>query len=323
MTGPNGNSISNLKYGMKNINFSPYLSQWYLILVLSLTNVVCLFGQKNKPVKVEATAMVDIPNEMSREQARQMAIRLAKIEALANAFGTQIGRTTILDVININQNSDVQTVERYLSDNYLMVRGIWLADTRIPFCKIDVDPQTQAQRISCTVYGKAREIVNPRIQFNTQLLNCKQPERGCIKDRDPFIEGESLYLSFASAVSGFLAIYYVDDEMAQLALPCLESDQETNIAIKPDQDYLFFTPQLCGEYELALSETARPLRMEVQNLYLIFSPDREIGKPILEYDEYGTKSTTRPKFKEWLDGLRLSRQDVQVEIVNVTVKEKQ
>jgi hypothetical protein len=307
---------------MKNMNFSPYLSQWYLILVLSLTNVVCLLGQKNKPVNVEATAMVDIPNEMSREQARQMAVRLAKIEALANAFGTQVGRTTVLDVININHNSDVQTVERYLSDNYLMVRGIWLADTRIPFCKIDIDPQTKAQRISCTVYGKARAIVNPRIQFNTQLLNCKQPETGCIKDKLPFIEGESLYLSFISAASGFLAIYYVDDEIAQLALPCLESTQETNIAIQPDQDYLFFTPQLCGEYELALSETARPLGVEVQNLYLIFSSEREIGKPILQLDEFGTKSTSRLQFKEWLDRLRLSREDIQVEIVNVTVKEK-
>jgi hypothetical protein len=39
-------------------------------------------------------------------------------------------------------------------------------------------------------------------------------------------------------------------------------------------------------------------------------------------DEFGTKSTGRLQFKEWLDRLRLSREDIQVEIVNVTVKEK-
>ena len=186
-------------------------------------------AQKLKTVEGEYT--YHAPENVTLEQAKLTALDRAKIQALADAFGTIVSQYNATQVENRNGQSNID----FTSIGGSEVKGEWIETEGEPVYKIMYEGGMLV--VSVKVKGKAREIVTASIDFKAKIL------RNGIEDKfesDTFKSGDDLYLSFTSPVSGYLAVYLIDaDNQAFCLLPY--RNQTTGIyPIEANHRYLFF-----------------------------------------------------------------------------------
>lgn len=122
-----------------------------LILLLMLSFSTVLFAQQEKAVTGEFVYCA--PLNVSREQARAIAIDRARMQALADEFGTLIEAYNAAVMKNRN---DTSTME-YFTLGESTVKGEWLYDTQDPV--IEERLEDGLLTVKARVWGMAREIV--------------------------------------------------------------------------------------------------------------------------------------------------------------------
>lgn len=143
------------------------------------------------------------PENVTVEQARRTAVERARLQALAERFGTIVSQVNTTLAENRNGSSDLS----FFSAGGSEVKGEWLEDTRDP--EISVSYEQGMLCIRALVWGRAREIVRSETQVDARLLRNGTEQRF---ESDEFRDGDDLYLFFRTPVSGFLAVYLVDAE---------------------------------------------------------------------------------------------------------------
>ena len=179
----------------------------FILLLLPLT----VFAQRVKTVEGEYT--YHAPENVTIEQARRIALERAKIQALADEFGTIVQQQNITRV----ENSNGESTTDFFSVGGSEVKGEWLADEDEPEYKISYVDNMLV--VTCRVKGKARELVSAKIDFQARVLRNGTEDR--FEDSE-FYAGDDLYLSFLSPVKGYVAVYLIDaDRQAYCLLPFL------------------------------------------------------------------------------------------------------
>lgn len=239
------------------------MSKRIITILLTLVFPALLFAQNERRVEGEYTYYA--PQDVSLESARVTAIEQARIQALANEFGTLIEQTTLTRQQNVNGSSYVNM----LALGESTVKGEWLNDTREP--ETEVAYEEGFLMVTARVWGVAREIVSVPIDINVKVLKNGTLDR---YEDDQFRDGDEIYLSFSSPAKGYLAVYLMDDKGDAYCFLPYAADVDGMFEVKANKSYVLFSSnhaekgEACDEYVLTCDKS-----LERDMLYVIFSPN--------------------------------------------------
>lgn len=203
--------------------------------IVSILFVLLLALQMNAQSikKVHGEYIYHAPENVTPEQAKQTALQRAKVQALADEFGTVVTQNNATRVENNNGQSDIGMISLGGSE----VKGEWIETIGEPqFELIGYENGTMVWK--CTVTGKAREIVSDKPIFDAHLL--RNGTEGKFKS-DEFRSGDDLFLQFRSPVDGYLNVYLDDGQGHVAAMLPYRSQGFGATEIKGNKDYTFFS----------------------------------------------------------------------------------
>lgn len=268
-----------------------------LFLLLSVLNC---FSQKI--ITVEADYIFYAPSNITVEEAKRTAIDRARIQAIADAFGTIISQSNSNYITTKNGESESYFVSLGESD----VKGEWVETIGEPkFGEIFYKDNLVVVPVS--VKGRVREVITPKIEFIVKPLRNGVEEKF---ESYEFKNGDYLYMLFQSPLSGYLAVYLVDElaEQVYCALPYRNSDGSPK-KIDSDKEYILFSQKYSDpherkyvdEYEMTCEQ-----EKEYNDFYVLFS-EEPFSKMVMADDyEYKLPKTTNLKdFQKWLTKVRV------------------
>lgn len=206
------------------------------------------------------------PENVTLEEAKRTALDRAKIQAVADAFGTIVSQSNSTRIENRNGESTVD----FLSIGGSDLRGEWLETIGEPQYEISYEQNMLVVTVS--VKGRIREIVSAGIDIRARVLRNGTDDRF---ESSEFRSGDDLYLSFVSPVDGYLAVYLVDAEQRAFCLLPYRSQGEGIYKVSANRRYLFFNireaePQerhYVDEYTMTCGQS-----QEQNQIYIVFSP---------------------------------------------------
>lgn len=270
------------------------------------------FAQKIKTV--EASYTYHVPENVTLEQAKRTALERAQLEALATAFGTNISQQNSTRVSNMNGQSDIDFQSISSSD----VKGEWIETISEPSYNIYYEQDMLV--VSCSVRGKAREIINAGIELKVKVLRNGTEERF---ESSEFRSGDDLYLSFQSPVDGYLVVYLIDDEgNAFCLLPYRNQNGGTQV-IKANVAYTFFSPShapqterdVVDEYTLTCERS-----QETNQIVTLFSPNPFAKGIDTDNGELLPREMESKDFQKWLSKIKSKDNQLQQSTYLLTIK---
>ena len=280
------------------------------ILLLSASYLVYGFAQKT--VRVHGMYTYRLPENVSIDEGKRTALERAKIQALADAFGTLVSQVNSTVVRNENGSSTTD----FLSIGGSNVKGEWLETVGDPM--FDISWQGDMLVIKVEVDGRAREIKGSGFGLEAKLLRNGTDPRF---ESSEFCEGDDLYLYFLSPVDGYLAVYLLDETTEEVfCLLPYKGSGESAYQVVHDKPYVFFSakkamenPDEVDEYTLTCSRS-----VEQNTLYIIFSPNLFAKANASDEDIRLPRQLPLKSFLEWLATARTK--DVNIQIINKPFK---
>lgn len=287
----------------------------YILVLLMLT--LSAFGQKEK--RVEGQFTYHAPENVTPAQAKAFALEQARLNAIAEEFGTIVAQTNITQI----ETDNAQTSTKFVSLGSSDVRGEWIEDIGKPEYVIIYEGNTLI--ITCKVKGKAREIVVSKTDYLVKVLRNGTDDK---YESDQFKSGDDLFMSFQSPVKGFLAVYLVDDdENVQCLLP-YSGQQDGIYRVEANKRYVLFSEKDAprdpvDEYVLQAEHS-----VEHNQIYVIFSPNQFVkavdAASAKIADEAGIVGYPRElsfeKFHQWLAKCRRHDKSLCLTKILLTVK---
>ena len=296
-----------------------------VLIMLAISFIHTVYGQKIH--LVGATVVVRLEDHLSREQTREMAREQAIHKALEERYGTFISKDSRIEIEDGSTSVHITGATQ--------VKGEWLETINESFKEEVRRIKTgsgvrQEIWITCTIKGKAREIVDTSVKFDYSPLNC--PEMDCA--REDFENNSQFYLYFKTPVDGYLSVFLADDKQAYRILPYNEMPKQYihNVPVKADQEYIFFHPDQSANYfegfpyyltdEIMLDTEKDQTSYQ---LYMVLS-STPYTKPILENEielpgaYKNPKHIPREDFDEWVRNNRMVNTTFFYQTSNLTVK---
>ncbi len=266
--------------------------------------------------KVSATYTYYAPETMSVEEAKRTALERAKIQAIADEFGTTVSQSTSTIISNKNGESDTQ----FFSVGGSEAKGEWIEPIGDP--SFDIKFENHYLIVVCSVKGKAREIESSTIEFIAKSLRNGTSLK---YESTEFKDGDDLYLYFKSPVDGFVAVYLLD-ETTQTVYSILpyKSESISSTPIIGEKEYIFFSIKdadrnsrgKVDEYALSCKDNK-----EFNTLYVIFSPS-EIGRKTGFNSEFEDKpnNISFMNFKKWLSKTQVKNNHIQTHQISISIQ---
>lgn len=284
-----------------------------ILFIISVLMTFSLFPQKIQKVSAKYTYYA--PGTMSVEEAKRTALKYAKIQAVADEFGTTVTQSTSL----ISSDKNGQSDEKFFSIAETDVKGEWIETIGEPAYDIQFEDHHMA--VTCMVKGKVREVINAKVEFIAKPLRngtSLKYESTEFKDRD------DLYLYFQSPVDGFLSVYLLD-EISQTVYSILpyKNENVSVTSIVSNKEYIFFSVKEAekdmrskvDEYNLDCN-----LDREYYTLYIVFSPslfDKRNGFES-NYEDI-PQNISYKEFKQWLSKTMAKDNKIQTKQISLTV----
>ncbi len=262
-------------------------------------------AQRAKDISAEYTYVA--PTNISITEAKRIAAERARIEALAEEFGTDISQTNMTQVKNSATESNVD----FLSIGSSEVKGEWLRDTKEPEYDINIDGENII--IKVVVWGEAREIKKSSIELDVAILRNGTEKKFASEE---FKNGDDMFVYFKSPTNGYVAIYLMDEENTAYCLLPYSGDNNGQFTIKGNESYIFFDSKqgktdeerfLIDQLTLTCTKES-----EFNQIFVIFSPqpftkaiDEQTGENI-------PRSLNSDDFQKWLTKNRLKDKDMTV-----------
>lgn len=237
---------------------------------LAIVVIILIFPEvlwAQRIIKVSGEYTYYAPATVTLDQARQIALDRAKIQLIADEFGTIVSSTNVTRIANANGTSDIQMTTLGESE----VKGEWIETIGDP--KYEIGYENDMLYVKVSISGKIREIVSASIDLKAKLLRNGTEDKF---ESEEFRSGDDMYLSFQSPVDGYLTVYLFDGDDTVFCLLPYQRQNIGQIPIQANKSYVFFsceksgsTPsELVDEYTLITSKS-----LELNKLYIIFSPN--------------------------------------------------
>jgi hypothetical protein len=314
------------------------------LLLLSFMFCFNAFAQDIKIAKTKGKAQVQwYPEQESLTQAKERALKLAKINALENAFGTLVMQGNTVYVENKKTGEKIETNTTFKMIGNTAVKGeiiqILKTDIKQTIKKEKVNrKKVEITYIDCVITLEAKELTDTKIEIESYPLNSDK----LLKPVTQFIEGDDLFLYFRSPVNGYLTVFLDDGQQAQCLLPyrTMPKGLEEAMPIIADKEYLFFSDKPEHNYfeDDFFSEDTYELvassDKDLNELYIIFSK-KPLNKPILNKDENNEllvelekenyelpRNLDTKAFKKWLVKIQQIRNDLQIINHMISIEKK-
>lgn len=273
--------------------------------ILSLVACVLAVGlchaQRTATVSAEYTYYV--PENMTVEQAKQVALQRAMTEAIAVEFGTLVQQVNATTVANDDGKASVGFSSLGTSD----VRGEWLRTIGEPEYSMDYRDNVFVIRVA--VRGVAREINYLKPRFIAQILRNGTKENF---ESEEFRNDDYLYVSIKSPVDGYVSVFCKDDSVRCL-LPDV-SERDGVQRVEANRRHLFFTER--GK-RLQVSYNGMT---EVNAVYIMFSPNPIVRPLSSRIDDGGLAVFSDAEFNRWLADMRNHDRDLQIEVKYIYIR---
>ena len=186
-----------------------------------------------KTKTVSAEYIYQIPENISNDQAREIAATRARAQAIADEFGTTISQRTSTYIENYNENSTGDFVSMGGSE----LKGEWIEDIEAPVFEYITDGANVA--IKVRIKGRIRDVKSNKVAIDTKILR-----NGVLdsNETEHFVSGDDLYISLNSPVEGYVAIYLIDNTDNVYCLLPYQSQTEGIFHVKSNKKYIFFHP---------------------------------------------------------------------------------
>ena len=244
---------------------------------------------------------------MSVEEAKRTALERAKIQAIADEFGTIVSQSTSTIVSNKNGESDT----RFFSLGGSDVKGEWIETIETDY-KLAYENDMLA--VTVFVKGKVRDLPCNRIPLDIKVL--RNGTDNHFED-DEFKDGDDLFIQFQSPSDGFLLIYLLDYETnnAYCLLP-YNSAKDLSQIIEHDKTYIFFSknnaPQnyksIVDEYTLTCSN---PSGKDYNEIICLFSQDALVKSNAVTTDKRCPRQVPLDEFEKWCASLQTTSLNTQ------------
>ncbi|MBR6589530.1 MAG: DUF4384 domain-containing protein [Bacteroidaceae bacterium] len=289
---------------------------------LHLKIIICLFSwclcfnvgaQGIKKIRGEYTYYP--PETVSPVEAFKTAVERAKLQALADEFGTLITQADGSVVENKSGKSYVD----FISVSETVVRGEWLEDIK--------EPETERKLINdqlvyiAKVYGKARKITTSGVDFRAKVLRNGTSDKNVDVE---FYAGDDLYLSFETPVDGYLAVYLQDAEHNVYCLYPYREDTDGKEFIKHGERHVLFSRKeapidkkdLVDEYYLTAQKS-----IEQNIIYIMFSPNEFTKATDVTAETNLPRMLSQSEFIKWKNKCRSRDSEMRVDIQNISIKQ--
>jgi len=296
--------------------------------------LISIKGYSQKEVHASGEYSFKIEKDQTFNQAKELVIEQAKINAIEKAFGRVIinGNTTYLQNDGTKGKSESSSKFNFFSDSF--VKGEWLKDTAKP--NISIQTIGEDQWIFAKVQGIIREITSQPVGFKIYTTNCLTIN--C--NTNIFNNNQDFYVGFQSPVSGYLALYLEDLSIGETSkiLPYELSEKNTgSVPIEKNKFYWFFSKKYDSFDESnAVDEMSFKITenkiLEYYKLYILFSEVPFIS-PIFTNDNTDRlheklkktshklpKTLDNTSFLAWLQKFRGTNKKVQFDIKYLTLK---
>lgn len=286
----------------------------HVLLFLSLVFSLPVFSQEVKTVEGEYT--YHAPENVTLEEARRTALDRAKIQALADAFGTVVSQTNTTRV----ENSDGRSTTDFLSVGGSEVKGEWIETVGEPLYEVSYSQGMLVVKV--VVKGRAREIVSSGIDFKARVLRNGTEDKFESSD---FRSGDDLFLSFLSPVSGYLAVYLVDADRNAYCLLPYRGQTDGVYSVEANRRYVFFSEKQAAradipfvdEYTMTCSRSS-----ETNMIYVIFSPN--VFCKAVDSQSSGLLPRELPfgDLQKWLAKCRVRDKDMKMVLETINIKKR-
>lgn len=269
------------------------------------------FGQATRTVSGEVEYFP--PDGISIEQAEYRAIEHAKVQLIADEFGTLVGSVVSTTISNTDGKSVSNTFEVGESE----VRGEWLETIGEPSVKREIRNGKELV-MTVRIKGRIREIKNNFTEIEALALkngateNCRS---------ESFKTGDLLSILFRSSKSGYMNVYLVgENNMAQRLIP-YGQNEGGSARVSANRVYVYFSPDDASQPNLNLF-TDRDV--EYNRLYVIFSSN-DFSHPLDDISDdsypggYLPNSLPYDDFRSWLHKSRTRDSDMTVKIIDFSI----
>ena len=270
-----------------------------------------------------------IEDYMSLKEAKELAIRQAKIDAIEKAFGSYIEQDIRNEVKNGQLSFDVV--------GNVKVKGEWIETLKEPVFEFPShDLVTNKGRITeryvyCKIKGRIRKIEDNPVEF--VALPLSKPMRNFTTER--YYNGDRFYLFFKSANKGYLSIYVAFGDDAYRILPYAEmgGDYINNVPVEADVEYVFFDISENRDYfpgfpyhKVDELQLGTELEKEYNTIYVVYSK-RPFTKPILsdggnQGDLLLPKNLSKSKFDKWVRRNTIASTDFQFKKFRIEISQR-
>ena len=290
--------------------------------VLLLAGSTALFAQK--PLQVKATYSFMVREDLTLTENKEMAIRLAKVQAIKDHFGEVLiqGNSTFL--MSSTSGSPQQNKQLYLFSSESILNGEYLRDLEPPKTKTYTDPQGKLW-IEAHVLGLASGLEHKEPTFTAKLAHC--PDEKCFTSQ--FVNGQDFLVQFQAGRSGYLYVFLddVDENKTKLVFPL--NNEELQITSDPyftqnERVWLFDGGALHTKSPYSIvadlgtpDATSIGMKQEsINKIYFIFAP-QPLKLP--RFQASGNASTELEQldemplenFQSWLHKLRAINKDLE------------
>lgn len=285
----------------------------FIILLFVVCSLNCL-AQKEK--RVEATYTYSASDNVTMEHAKRTALERAQLEAIADAFGTNISQHNSTRLANENGNSSVDFFSISSSD----VNGEWIETIGEPH--YDISYQQGMLVVTCSVKGVIREITTAAIDIKAKVLRNGTEDKF---ESSEFRDGDDMYLSFQSPVDGYLAVYLIDNEGNAFCLLPYRNQTDGIYKVKANQRYVFFSSSsVSAEQRNSVDEYVMTADKsnETNQLVVAFSTNKFVKANDYDMSESLPRETSREDFHKWLS--KIKQKDIQFQLIKkiLTIKTK-
>lgn len=280
------------------------------LLILSVASAAS--GQSVRTVKGVYTFYGE--RSHSPEDCRRYALEYARIQALANAFGTMVTQDTYS---NDNVAADGRESSFFSQLNSMEVKGEWIADEEDPKYESRLDSDGN-YIVTCTVVGKARAISNETVDFMATVLKNGTE----LKFADTrFRSGDDLYLYFKAPVDGYVAVFLVAERNNVYCLLPYMGNGSGQMRVRHNKEYVFFDSSKSYDNAGTVDELVMTADGEIERdqLYVVFSPNPFVKTVDHDSGEGLPRSLSMEEFRKWLVNCRRKDLKMNVKIMNLVI----
>lgn len=260
-----------------------------------------------KTVTVKVEYIYQLPENVTPEEAKSIALQRAQCQAIADEFGTIVSQTSTVRI----DTYDSHTTTDFLSIGGSELKGEWLETIGIPEYEFVSDGGQIALKVK--VEGRIRELEGSKVPFDIKILKNGVSDAN---EADHFCSGDDLYVSFNSPASGYLAIYLIDTENRAYCLLPYQSNDTGMFQTKANHRYLLFHSQY-GEGAVKSSEIDEftvdtSLPKERNRILTIFSPNRFFKAADNKTGVDLPRNLNYSDFQDWLSKVKKRDMDMSI-----------